>query len=176
MISWKFCMMFWAHLFFLVFKKQVPTNGTILYTSRSHRSYHRHIGKNAHAPTPYCWYGTNPSLFDAPSRDFRIELDWIAHSYLAASPIRGNNRRKVTPLAGFSWGFHIFNKNKIDLLPVTALTGADWEAHLPYLRKNFKKWKFNEMLTPKRLENPSGWIVMRITGMTGRSGLFSKIK
>ena len=86
-----------------------------------------------HAPSPYCWYGITPTLFDAPSRNKRVDLDWIAHSFLAASPLRGD-RRIVTPLLGFSWGFHIFNEENIVLKPIAALTAADWEAHLPYLR------------------------------------------
>ena len=110
-----------------------------------------------HAPTPYCWYGINPTLFDAPSRDKRVDLDWVAHSFLAASPLRGRrritsplheDRRIVTPLLGFSWGFHIFNADNIVLKPITSLTAADWEAHLPYLRKCYKKWQFKEMMIP----------------------------
>jgi len=107
-----------------------------------------------HAPSPYCWYGITPTLFDAPSRDRRVDLDWVAHSFLAASPLRGKRRirsplreyrRIVTPLLGFSWGFHIFSKESIVLKPIVALTAADWETHLPYLRKCYKKWQFKEM-------------------------------
>jgi hypothetical protein len=107
-----------------------------------------------HAPSPYCWYGITPTLFDAPSRDKRVDLDWVAHSFLAASPLRGERRitaplreyrRIVTPLLGFSWGFHIFNADDILLKPITSLAAADWKAHLPYLRKCYKKWQFKEM-------------------------------
>jgi hypothetical protein len=107
-----------------------------------------------YAPSPYCWYGIKPTLFDAPSRGKRVDLDWLALSFLAASPLRGKrhitpplreDRKIVIPLLGFSWGFHIFDEKNIELKPITALTGADWESHLPYLRKCFKKWKFEEM-------------------------------
>jgi hypothetical protein len=110
-----------------------------------------------HAPSPYCWYGFNPTLFDAPSRDKRVDLDWVARSFLAASPLSGKrsitsplreDRRIVTPLLGFSWGFHIFDDKHIELKPITPLTAADWESHLPYLRKCYKKWQFKEMLIP----------------------------
>ena len=99
------------------------------------------------ALTPYCWYGITPTLFDAPSRDERVDLDWIAHSFLAASPLRGN-RRIVTPLLGFSWGFHVFDERNIVLKPITPLTAVDWEAHLPYLRDYYKEWQFTEMPAP----------------------------
>ena len=100
-----------------------------------------------HAPTPYCWYGITPTLFDAPSRDEWVDLDWVAHSFLAASPLRGN-RRIVMPLLGFSWGFHVYSEKDILLKPITSLTAADWEAHLPYLRECYQAWQFTEMLTP----------------------------
>ena len=99
------------------------------------------------APTPYCWYGITPTLFDAPSRDEREDLDWIANSFLAVSPLRGN-RRIVTPLLGFSWGFHIFDEQNIMLKPLTPLTSSDWAAHLPYLRDTYQEWQFTEMLAP----------------------------
>jgi len=110
-----------------------------------------------HALSPYCWYGINPTLFDAPSRDKRVDLDWVARSFLAASPLRGERRitspirgeRKiVTPLLGFSWGFHIFNEENIELKPITALTTSDWATHLPDLRKCYKRWQFKEMPMP----------------------------
>lgn len=100
-----------------------------------------------HAPTPYCWYGITPTLFDAPSRDERIELDWVAHSFLAASPLRGN-RRIVTPLLGFSWGFYVTDAKNIQLQPITSLSAADWETHLPYLRDTYNEWQFTEWLKP----------------------------
>lgn len=99
------------------------------------------------APTPYCWYGITPTLFDAPSRDAREDLDWVAHSFLAASPLRGNSRI-VTPILGFSWGFHILDAKNIVLKPITVLTAADWEAHLPHLCGTFQDWQFNEMVSP----------------------------
>lgn len=97
------------------------------------------------APSPYCWYGILPTLFDAPSRDERVHLNWIAHSFLAASPLRGE-RRIVTPLLGFSWGFHISNSRNVTLDPIASLTAADWESHIPYLQDCYPQWNFVEMI------------------------------
>jgi hypothetical protein len=99
-----------------------------------------------HAPTPYCWYGTLPTLFDAPSRDERVYLDWIAHSFLAVSPFRGN-RRVVMPLLGFSWGFHIADDGNVSLQDIALLNASDWNSHLPYLHEMYPKWQFTEMAT-----------------------------
>jgi hypothetical protein len=103
------------------------------------------FGLYERAPTPYCWYGTLPTLFDAPSRDERVHLDWTAHSFLAVSPACGN-RRAVTPLLGFSWGFHITDNAQVRLDPIASLTAADWESHLPYLRECYPEWTFTKML------------------------------
>jgi len=100
------------------------------------------------APSPYCWYGITPTLFDAPSRDERVRLDWVAHSFLAASPLRGN-RRVVTPLLGFAWGFHVDDNGKVALKPVTSVTAAEWESHLPYLRDTYPAWQFTEIPVPE---------------------------
>lgn len=105
------------------------------------------FGLYERAPLPYCWYGIAPTLFDAPSRNERIPLDWVAHSFLAASPF-GGNTRIVTPLLGFAWGFHVFDDKNIALIPPASLTAGDWESHLPYLRDCYKEWEFTEMLTP----------------------------
>jgi hypothetical protein len=110
------------------------------------------FGLYERAPSPYCWYGIAPTLLDAPSRDERSRLDWIAHSFLAASPLRGN-RRIVTPLLGFSWGFDVADNGSVALKPVTSLTAADWEAHLPYLRGCYAEWQFTAMPIPG---GPSG--------------------
>jgi len=96
------------------------------------------------APSPYCWYGILPTLFDAPSRDERVRLDWVAHSFLAVSPLRGN-RRIVTPLLGFSWGFHIADDGDVTLDPITSLAATDWESHLSYLQDCYPEWHFTEM-------------------------------
>jgi hypothetical protein len=60
------------------------------------------------APSPYCWYGQQPILFDAPSREVRQPLEWVAHSFLATTPLDEVAQwlpRRVVPVIGFSWGF-----------------------------------------------------------------------
>jgi len=100
------------------------------------------FGLYERAPSPYCWSGILPTLFDAPSRDERAHLDWVAHSFLAASPLRGD-RRIVTPLLGFSWGFHVADDGDVTLDPIARLTPVDWESHLPYLRDSYGGWSFS---------------------------------
>ncbi|MFE9705005.1 hypothetical protein [Streptomyces sp. NPDC005930] len=93
------------------------------------------------APSPYAFFGVNPTLFDAPSRERRDPLDWTAHSYLAWTPMDDSERR-VLPLAGFSWGFDIDSDGRITLQPVQRLSPEDWDAHRPYLGTSYPGWAF----------------------------------
>jgi hypothetical protein len=99
------------------------------------------FGLYERAPLPYCWYGITPTLFDAPSRSERVRLDWLAHSFLAASPF-GGNTKVVRPLLGFTWGFQVGEDKRTTLAPVASLTAVDWETHLPYLRDCYPEWEF----------------------------------
>ncbi|MFB7852821.1 hypothetical protein ACFC34_38210 [Streptomyces sp. NPDC056053] len=95
------------------------------------------------APSPYAFFGINPTLFDAPSRARRDPLDWTAHSYLAWTPMDDTERR-VLPLVGFSWGFNVDSDGLITLQPVQALSPGDWDAHLPYLGTSYPGWVFDK--------------------------------
>jgi hypothetical protein len=98
------------------------------------------------APSPYCWYGTAPTLFDAPRRETRSPLTWIAHSFLATTPLEEAVRtwtRPVVPLLGFSWGFDI-NEGRITLHPVARLGARDWNGHLENLRQSYTAWEFRD--------------------------------
>jgi hypothetical protein len=97
--------------------------------------------------SPYCWYGTEPVLWDAPSRLTREPLEWVAHSFLATTPILellDGNPRKVVPLLGFSWGFDIAD-GAVTLHEIRALEASDWNRDdLPVLRADYPApfWTF----------------------------------
>ncbi|WP_433890076.1 hypothetical protein [Streptomyces sp. CA-111067] len=94
------------------------------------------------APSPYCFYGVQPTLFDAPSRDERRPLAWLAHSFLAWTPLEPADRH-VVPLTGFSWGFDIDGAGRITARPVGELAGGDWEAHRSRLGGWYPGWAFD---------------------------------
>jgi hypothetical protein len=94
----------------------------------------------AEVESPYCFYGHLPTLFDGPSRASRNDMSWIAHTFLAVSPVRPV-ARSVRPLAGFSWGFDI-RAQHITFREPTALTENEWRDHLPVLRAAFPNWSF----------------------------------
>lgn len=48
------------------------------------------------APSPYAFFGINPTLFDAPSRAKGHPLTWMAHSLLAWTPMHDAERRPAS--------------------------------------------------------------------------------
>jgi hypothetical protein len=93
---------------------------------------------------PHCFYGIRPTLFDAPSRDERHELNWTAHSFLAPIELFEIDP-VVRPLLGFSWGFDIDSQGVMRVQPVKPLSASDWERHIRYLTDRFPAWKFAPM-------------------------------
>ncbi|MGD0704498.1 MAG: hypothetical protein ABSA02_31995 [Trebonia sp.] len=94
-----------------------------------------------HVPTPFCWYGLKPELFDAPSDESRNDRDWEAHSFLCVSP-DAVLTPQVRAIAGFSWGFTITSGHITPTMPV--LLGPEaWDSHLGLLRASYPKWVFD---------------------------------
>ena len=99
------------------------------------------------APNPYCWYGLNPTLFDAPSRSDRGDMDWEAHSFLATTPLEevmAWQPRRIIPLVGFAWGFEIAG-GEVRIRPAEALSLSRWNDHTPILRARYGMWTFADV-------------------------------
>ena len=62
------------------------------------------VGEVAH---PFAFFGVTPTLFDAPARHSRADLDWLAHSFLCYIKDDGQDVKTVQAITGFSWGFTI---------------------------------------------------------------------
>lgn len=93
---------------------------------------------------PHCFYGICPTLFDAPSRDKRYELDWTAHSFLAPIDLFESDP-EVRPLLGFSWGFDIDLRGVLTVKLTQPLAASEWAHHVPYLAERFPSWRFAPM-------------------------------
>ena len=88
--------------------------------------------------SPYAFYGLAPTLFDAPGRDTRDDLDWTAHAWLARTEL---DSRFVEPVVGFSWGFSIRDRAPL-ILPVGELAKTDWAQHMTLLQQQHPGWAF----------------------------------
>ena len=91
--------------------------------------------------SPFAFYGLNPILFDAPSRRDRAQpLDWLAHSFLCASP-GDPMARQVEPYAGFRWGF-VLDTGTVRFVRPEALPLSSWASHRPLLEGAYPSWRF----------------------------------
>jgi hypothetical protein len=100
--------------------------------------------------SPYCFYGFKPTLFDSPTRRAREPMSWLAHSFLSVTPLEAEvfadlKNRRVRSLVGFSWGFEIDSYRNVILRPFSKLGAIEWNSHLPFLRKNYPTWRFDEV-------------------------------
>jgi hypothetical protein len=96
--------------------------------------------------SPYAFYGHAPTLFDGPGRTHRNDTDWLAHTFLAATPIQ-YRARLVKPLAGFSWGFHI-RRGQVEVVPASPLPATAWAEHCPFLKAKYPNWHFETASVP----------------------------
>lgn len=89
--------------------------------------------------SPYAFYGLAATLFDAPGRETRDDLDWTAHAWLARTEL---NSRLVEPVVGFSWGFSIRDQQPL-LSAAGELAKSDWAQHVPpLLQRQHPGWAF----------------------------------
>jgi hypothetical protein len=94
------------------------------------------LGKVGH---PFCFFGAAPTLFDAPARSSRADLDWLAYSFLGYLEDNGI----VSALTGFSWGFTIA-AGATTVTPPRPLSPPDWDRHRDLLHAEHPDWQFTE--------------------------------
>jgi hypothetical protein len=87
---------------------------------------------------PFCFFGFLPALFDAPSRDPIVDLEWDAHTFLCRL---GNDEREAQPLLGFAWGFSVRNGGITPRGP-DVLDARAWETHRAVLAAQHPAWSF----------------------------------
>ena len=95
--------------------------------------------------TPFAWFGTPGTLFDAPFRERRSAMTWRARSFLCASP-DGVMTRQAHVLAAFSWGFDVTDDRSIVIAEPPALPVATWDEHVETLRRTYPGWLFGRGL------------------------------
>lgn len=96
----------------------------------------------ANVATPFAWYGVKPQMFDAPSRGTRYEIEWEAHCFLCAA-VDAVLTPQIAAIAGFRWGF-VATESDMAFTTPQALDSVGWNQHLPFLRKSYPAWSFEE--------------------------------
>lgn len=91
--------------------------------------------------SPYCFWGPEPSFFDAPSTTARLEL-WSAHAFLVASP-DAVMTKEIRPVCGFSWGFANLGPCP-EAKPVRTIGEEDWSMARDILIEGYPAWRFDD--------------------------------
>ena len=95
---------------------------------------------------PFASFGHLPQFFDAPCHNLggHAKLRWVADTFLATVPLR-SSKEEISWLLGFRWGYIEHDKPQqrpTVLLPLEVTEEDVWNSHLPFLKKEFKTWKF----------------------------------
>jgi hypothetical protein len=96
-------------------------------------------------PHPFALFGITPTLFDAPARRSRLDLDWQAHSFLCHIKDFDGDIRVVQAITGFSWGFAI-KAGATTVESARRLGSDDWRSHLGILHDEHPGWRFLDEL------------------------------
>jgi hypothetical protein len=96
---------------------------------------------------PFFAMGFPAEIYDAPCNNLGscTRLEWTADTFLVTLPSRIYDHR-ITPLAGFRWGYIEYDregKRQVEINPLTDAGTAFWGSHLPLLRSQFSKWKYD---------------------------------
>lgn len=97
--------------------------------------------------SPLIYWGSEPTLVDAPNRSNVERYDWVARSFLCYTPDVGMTKR-VVPILAFEWGFWI-EDYKPYVKELRQLEILSWNDHLEMLRGRFPKWTFDRVNQPE---------------------------
>lgn len=93
---------------------------------------------------PFCWFGPEAQLFDAPFRTERRDMDWTCHSFLTYLP-DALVSKKVCPILAFEWGFEI-SGGRVSIKGLRLLDIQEaWERQRGLWEGKFPGWIFERV-------------------------------
>jgi hypothetical protein len=97
---------------------------------------------------PFFAMGFPSEIYDAPCDNLGDlgKLEWIADTFLVTMPSRINDN-SIARIAGFRWGYREYNldgKRQVEIHPLVVTQAQEWGQHLPLLRSQFGKWKYQD--------------------------------
>lgn len=99
------------------------------------------LGPFADSVSPFCFFGSLPTLFDAPSRQRGTPVDWTAQSFLAVLATE-EGTRAVRAVGGFTWGFALEAGGDVNLKRPALHRATAWEARHGVLARAYPSWAF----------------------------------
>jgi len=102
---------------------------------------HDPIPITAELNTPFIYFGIAPTLFDAPFRMHRTDMDWTSWSFLTYIE-DSVMTKEIHPILGFEWGFRVEEgRASIKVLRMIDVNEA-WEVQRDLLERKFPGWRF----------------------------------
>ncbi len=95
---------------------------------------------------PFCYYGYKPKFYDAPRMNDPTVMTWKAYTFLC--PLSLSNReeyRKITPLAGFTWGYTMSGGKPESILEPLPASEDDWDLARRNVTSYYPQWQFMDM-------------------------------
>ena len=100
-----------------------------------------HIPMMLDADTPFCVYGVDPALFEAPASNLD-GIQWIANTYLSASKNLIVSR-EVCMILGIQWGYSITNGIIVhDEMKKLKHSGDLFLRDMAILHRDYPTWRF----------------------------------
>ena len=100
-----------------------------------------HIPMMLDADTPFCVYGIDPALFEAPASNLE-GIQWIANTYLSASKNLIVSR-EVCMILGIQWGYSISSGTIVHAeMKTLRLDGENFLNDLAILHRDYPTWRF----------------------------------
>ena len=96
--------------------------------------------------SPFISVGNLPQFFDAPCKNLygHAQLRWVADTFMTTVPKRSKGE-EISRLLGFRWGYVEYDtpeQRPVLLLPLEITDAQAWNGLLPFLGKEFPKWRF----------------------------------
>lgn len=135
------------------FVLETPLNSPAAIDPSNHKWNHDPIPITSDLNTPFIYFGTAPTLFDAPFRTHRTDMNWTCWSFLTYITDSVMTKH-VHPILGFEWGFAIEDGSvRIKVLRMVDV-GEAWETQRELLEGKFDGWRFGVVNTTSLSSNP----------------------
>ena len=95
---------------------------------------------------PFCYYGYRPRFYDAPRMNNPDIKMWKAYTFLCPLSLSNNKEyRKITPLAGFTWGYTMSRGKPESLIEPVPAGREYWDIIKMNVASYYPHWQFMDM-------------------------------
>lgn len=96
--------------------------------------------------TPFCFFGPNCQMFDAPGWTESRPVDWIATTFLFYLDDVEMSKHVKPPVVAVQWGLNT-EESPVRIKPLEQVPLPAWNEAVPFLRKHYPAWTFDTVGT-----------------------------